>query len=61
VHDLSAVYVPYLSKRLVFDNANTRAALAGSAIRMPDMNAYLKTILAYARRTDFGRRTPAAP
>jgi long-chain acyl-CoA synthetase len=55
------VYVPYLSKRLVFDNRTTRAALQGSAVRMPDMNAYLKTILSYAKETDFGRRTPAAP
>jgi hypothetical protein len=54
------VYVPYLCKRLVFDNRSTRAALAGSAVRMPDMDAYLKTILGYAKQTDFGRRTPAA-
>lgn len=55
------VYVPYLSKRLVFDNRNTRAALQGTAVRMPDLNAYLKTILGYAKETDFGSRTPAAP
>jgi nucleoside-diphosphate-sugar epimerase len=55
------VYVPYLSKRLVFDNRATREALRATAVRMPDMSAYLKTILGYARETDFGRRTPAAP
>lgn len=55
------VYVPYLSKRLVFDNRSTRAALQGTAVRMPDMHAYLKTILGYARESDFGRRAPAAP
>jgi long-chain acyl-CoA synthetase len=55
------VYVPYLSKRLVFDNRATREALRGTAVRMPDVNAYLKTILGYAWQTDFGRRAPAAP
>lgn len=60
VRRMSEVYVPYLYKRLVFDNRETRAALQGSAIRMPDMKAYLKTILDYAKATDFGRRTQAS-
>ncbi len=55
------VYVPYLSKRLVFDNRATRAALEGSTLRMPDMNAYLKTIFSYAKATDFGRRPVPGP
>jgi nucleoside-diphosphate-sugar epimerase len=55
------VYIPYLSKRLVFDNAAAQSALQGSAIRMPDMNAYLKTIFSYAKATDFGRRPPPGP
>jgi thioester reductase-like protein len=50
------VYIPYLHKRLVFDNNATLEALRGSTLRMPDMGAYLKTILAYAKATDFGRR-----
>ncbi len=54
------VYIPYLSKRLFFDTEATRTALAGSMIRMPDTNAYLKTILSYAKATDFGRRPPPA-
>jgi thioester reductase-like protein len=53
---LGDVYIPYLHKRLVFDNRATREALEGSGIRMPEMGAYLKTILAYARATDFGRK-----
>jgi len=61
VLEVGEVYIPYLCKRLVFDNRGTRAALQGSTIRMPDMNAYLKTIFSYARATDFGRRMPADP
>jgi nucleoside-diphosphate-sugar epimerase len=56
VMEVGDVYVPYLSKKLVFDNQATRAALRDSSIRMPDMNAYLKTIFMYAKATDFGRR-----
>jgi long-chain acyl-CoA synthetase len=61
VRRLSEVYVPYLYKRMIFDNRATRAALEGSGVRMPDMHAYLKTILDYAKATDFGQRTQVAP
>jgi long-chain acyl-CoA synthetase len=61
VMQVGDVYVPYLSKRLVFDNRATRAALQGSSLRMPDLDAYLKTILGYAKATDFGRRAPSEP
>ena len=54
------VYIPYLSKKLVFDNRNTAHALRDSDLRLPDVEAYLKTIFAYARETDFGKRAPEA-
>lgn len=54
------VYIPYLSKKLVFDNRATVAALRSSKIRLPDVEAYLKTILRYAKDTDFGRHTAGA-
>jgi hypothetical protein len=50
------IYIPYLSKKLVFDNRNTAEALRGSGLRVPDVEAYLKTVYQYARETDFGRR-----
>jgi nucleoside-diphosphate-sugar epimerase len=54
------VYIPYLSKKLIFDNRATSEALRGSDIRMPDVGAYLKTIFSYAKATDFGSRSADA-
>jgi thioester reductase-like protein len=50
------IYIPYLSKKLVFDNRHTAEALRGSGLRVPDVEAYLKTVFHYAKETDFGQR-----
>ena len=50
------LYIPYLSKKLVFDNQNTMAALEGSGLKVPDVESYLKTVYHYAKETDFGKR-----
>ena len=52
----SKVYIPYLSRKLRFDNRNALRALAGSGIVPPDMETYLKTVFRYAKDSDFGRR-----
>jgi thioester reductase-like protein len=56
VMNVGDVYVPYLSKRLVFDNRATAAALVGSGLRLPDVEAYLRTVFEYAKQSDFGSR-----
>lgn len=56
---VGSVYIPYLSRRLVFDNRNTAEALAPTPIRVPEVETYVKTVLDYARRTDFGSRSSA--
>lgn len=54
-------FIPYLTRRLSFDNRNTVAALEGSGLKCPDVESYLATLLRFAKETDFGRRSPAAP
>jgi nucleoside-diphosphate-sugar epimerase len=60
VLQVSDVYIPYLSRKLVFDNTNAAEALRGASIAVPDAEAYLKTVFHFARQTDFGRRPDGA-
>jgi nucleoside-diphosphate-sugar epimerase len=53
------VYIPYLSRKLRFDNRHALHALQGSGLKPPDLEAYMKTIFRYAKETDFGRRPGA--
>jgi long-chain acyl-CoA synthetase len=52
----SQVYIPYLSRKLRFDDGNARSALEGSGLVPSDMETYMKTIFRYAKESDFGRR-----
>jgi thioester reductase-like protein len=49
------LYIPYLTRRLVFDNRNTLAVLEGTGLRAPDVEAYLLRLFHYVRETDWGR------
>jgi thioester reductase-like protein len=53
----SKVYIPYLSRKLRFDNRHALRALEGSGLASPDMETYLKTVFHYAKESDFGRRS----
>jgi len=55
------VYIPYFSKKLIFDNRATIEALRHSGIALPDVESYMKTIFSYAKATDFGRRSIGGP
>ena len=52
----SRVIVPYLASSLRFDTSNTRAALEGSGLELPDPESYFRTLLQYLLDTDFGGR-----
>ncbi len=47
-------HVPYMLDEQVFDDAETRAALAGTGIRCPPLRAYLDRLLGYALERRFG-------
>jgi thioester reductase-like protein len=47
-------HVPYMLRELLFDDAETAAALAGTGIRCPRLGAYLATLLEYALERRFG-------
>jgi hypothetical protein len=51
------VYYPYLVKALRFDHANAATALSGPGLALPDTEACVRSILTYARDTDFGLTT----
>ena len=50
------VYTPYLSLQLWFDTSHTRAALAGTDIAAPGVEAFFLNQLRFARDTDFGKK-----
>jgi long-chain acyl-CoA synthetase len=51
------VFFPYLSTRVQFETAATRAALGGVGIGpVPPLAAYLHTLLDFAERAEWGRR-----
>ncbi len=54
------VYLSYLGQKMQYDCTETSAALEGSGITMPDIEEYVKTILRFARATDFGRHPATA-
>ena len=47
-------HVPYMLSELLFDDAETAAALAGTGIACPPLGAYLATLLEYALEHRFG-------
>lgn len=49
------LYEPYLCVERVFDNTNTRAALANTGVRPPDFKMYYHKLLEYCIETDWGR------
>ncbi len=53
-------YIPYLAANPRFDTTNTRAALDGSDIALPDVRDYVHRLLAYAVETDWGRQPERA-
>jgi len=53
------IYYPYFVKALRFDHTNTAAALADQGLAIPDTEAYVRSIIRYARDTDFGRTQDA--
>ena len=55
----SKVFIPYLSRKLVFDNTNTVKALDDTGLALPDPEGYLRTVFQYVKDTDFGRREVA--
>jgi hypothetical protein len=50
------IYEPYLCVNRTFDNGNTRFALRGTGITVPDFKKYYQTILGYCIQTDWGKR-----
>lgn len=50
------IYEPYLCVNRTFDNSNTRFALRGTGITVPDFKTYCHTILGYCIQTDWGKR-----
>jgi long-chain acyl-CoA synthetase len=49
------LYEPYLCVERVFDNTNTRAALADTGVGPPDFKMYYQKLLEYCIETDWGR------
>jgi thioester reductase-like protein len=47
-------HVPYMLRELLFDDAETAAALAGTGIACPPLGEYLATLLEYALERRFG-------
>lgn len=55
-----AAYLPYFTSDLVFDNARTLAALAGTGVEVPRVQDYFLRLFEYCKATDFGRSERAA-
>jgi len=51
-----AFFVPYFTDQPLFDTTRTRAALEGTGIAAPTVEAYFSTLLDFAVKTDFGKR-----
>jgi thioester reductase-like protein len=54
------VYLTYLGRQMRYDCTQTAAALEGSGIAVPDVDEYVRTLLRFAKTTDFGRQSPQA-
>ena len=52
--EVMRTHVPYMLAEVVFDDAETRTALAGSGLACPPLRAYLDRLLAYALERRFG-------
>ncbi len=51
-----AVFLPYFSSDLVFDQSRTEAALAGTGVVVPRVGDYFERLFLWCKATDFGRR-----
>ena len=49
------LYEPYLCVERVFDNTNTRAALANTGVRPPDFTMYYQKLLRYCVEANWGK------
>lgn len=56
-----AFFVPYFTDQPKFDTTRTAEALAGSGIAAPTVEDYFSTLLDYAVKTDFGKRSASVP
>jgi len=54
-------YLPYLAHTALFDDSNTRAALAGSGISAPPVTDYFRRLIAYCIESDWGKRPVPGP
>jgi thioester reductase-like protein len=52
--EVMRTHVPYMLAEQVFDDAETRAALAGSSLACPALRGYLARLLTYALERRFG-------
>jgi thioester reductase-like protein len=52
--EVMRTHVPYMLAEVVFDDEETRAALAGTALACPPLRAYLARLLEYALERRFG-------
>jgi len=52
--EVMRTHVPYMLAEVVFDDAETRAALAGTGLACPPLRAYLDRLLGYALERRFG-------
>ncbi len=52
-------YLPYLAHTALFDDSNTRAALAGSGIAAVPVTSYISRLIAYCKASDWGKRSVA--
>ena len=55
----SEVFFPYFAMRVCYDTTNTRAALAGTSIRLPPLPDYFGRLMDFAVAADWGRSTRA--
>jgi thioester reductase-like protein len=52
----SEVYFPYFDAHVRYENSRTRAALRGLDIDVPPIGSYFHRLMAFADRSDWGRR-----
>ena len=54
------VYLPYLSYRATFDDAQARAALAPRGLAPPLVREYFRKLIEFAVASDWGKRLPSS-
>jgi hypothetical protein len=52
----SEIYFPYFDAHVRYENSRTRAALRPLGIEVPPIGEYFHRLMAFADRTDWGRR-----